>query len=83
MRRRLGWEALVEGRPRNPLGIALVEPLRYGPPAARVEAALRVIEGDVDDLVVRERSFAPYALAKLGGYFTSDEISPKRTSMLG
>ena len=54
-----------------------------GPPAGRVEAALRVIEGDVDDLVVRERSFAANALAELGGYFTSDEISPKRTSMLG
>ena len=43
-----------------------------------------MVEGGVDDLVVGERSFASDVLAEeLGDYFTSDEISPKRTSMFG
>ena len=54
-----------------------------GPPPGGIEAAARVVEGGVDDLVVGQWSFAADALAELGDYFTSDEISPKRASMFG
>jgi hypothetical protein len=51
--------------------------------AAAVEAELGVVEGEVDDLVERERTEPPGPLADEVCYLTSDATSPRWAKSCG